>query len=467
MKALHLTPEPRHHSPAWKPYSVLLTLTILCLLTTVQAQDTTRYFGRIYPDSNNSLMLTLQQVKDNDTVRYWLGSPDQTAEWFPISKATILDDSVKLRIKSLGATLTGRFDKSHERLEGKFLQNFQIFPVLLERYYGDSPYRRPQTPQPPFPYHTKEVTFCNPNTPYLFHGTLTLPKDTMTMEQARQSLQRNMLGGNTNPASALKHPAVVLVSGSGCQDRDETIYAHKPFAVIADQLTRKGIIVLRYDDRGYGSNDTNLYAGTTADFADDARCAIAFLKTISEVDTSKIGIIGHSEGGLIAEMLAAKQEVDFAILMAAPAISGKDVLATQTRYILEKQGIDEATIIKSIKQNEELCKQTNSINTRWLNYFAKCDPKPLLRQIRRHRVPTLVLQGDKDCQVLPAPNLRAMQRYLNNSSVTIRVYSDRNHLFQPCTTGLPSEYSTIETTIDLQVVLDMAAFIQWQQIIGE
>lgn len=431
------------------------------------AQDTTRFAGRIFLDSNASLMLTLQQVTNYDTVHYWLGSPDQTEEWFPVTKAVLTGDSIKLKIKSLGATLTGRFDEKHETLTGKFLQNFRVFPVQMERYHGNSPYHRPQTPHPPYPYHTREVTFRNPESPYLFHATITLPKDTMIMEQARQRPQRNLLSGNTNPGSAIKHPAVVLVSGSGCQDRDETIFAHKPFAIIADQLTRKGIIVMRYDDRGYGSNDTNLYAGTTADFADDARCALALLKSLPEVDTDKIGIIGHSEGGMIAEMLAAQQEVDFVILMAAPGISGKEILTTQLRYLLKRQDADKATIANAIKQNEALYQKSNSMNARWLNYFTQCDPKPLLKQMRRNGIPTLVLQGDKDCQVLPAPNLKAMKRYLGNKTATVRVYHDHNHLFQPCTTGLPSEYSIIETTIDLQVVLDMAAFIQGQQIVGK
>lgn len=398
-------------------------LAALCsLLSCAAAQDTLRYGGRLHIDSVNSLMLTLMQVTEADTTRFWLGSPDQTEEWFPASKAHYEGDSLAISIKSLHAKLRGHFEGG--AFSGTFMQGLLARPIAMQRHAGASPYLRPQTPKAPFPYATQEVEFRNPRTPYLFHGTV------------------------TRPDAPGRFPAVILVSGSGAQDRDETIMGHKPFAVVADYLARRGIVALRYDDRGWGSSDTNLYAGTTADFADDARCALEALSALPCVDKSRIGIVGHSEGGMIAEMLAADGAASFAVLMAAPAIGGKEVLETQIKKITGKE-----------QDVAAYANDTASMNGRWMSYFYHFQPKPYLRAMRRKRVPVLVMQGLNDCQVLPGPNLKAMRRQLRHKEAKILTYEKLNHLFQHSTTGLPAEYGQIEETISPEALQDMATFI--------
>ncbi len=407
--------------------------------------DTFYYRGRLVIDSNNSLLLTLTVVQQDDTTMAWLGSPDQTDRLTPATKLYLAGDSISVNFKSLNARIRGRFaDVAGERyaekhtLRGKFLQGLLARSIEMVRYDGGSPYHRPQMPQPPFPYLSQEVTFRNPQTPYLFHGTLTYPQD--------NGAQR-------------RYPAVILVSGSGASDRDETIFGHKPFAVLADYLTRQGIVVLRYDDRGWGSEDTNLYAGTTADFADDARCAVQALRQQPMVDTSRVGIIGHSEGGLIAQMLAADGTVNFAVMLAAPFVSGKEILLSQSQYILECQGYTKEQIKENAATLLRMAQRTGSMSERWVNYFYHYDPKPLHKAIKQRRVPLLVLQGGKDCQVLWQLNLKPVQRRLVYPGVAIHFYDDLNHLFQRCTTGLPGEYPLIEETLYPQVLQDIATFI--------
>ncbi len=416
-----------------------------CCNTPRTTVDTFFYRGRLVIDSNNSLLLTLMVVQTGDTAMAWLGSPDQTERLMQATKLYLVGDSISVNVKSLNARIRGRFAdaegeeyaKKHT-LRGKFLQGLLARSIELVRYDGGSPYHRPQMPRPPFPYLSQEVTFRNPQTPYLFHGTLTYPPDSV--------MQR-------------RYPAVILVSGSGASDRDESIFGHKPFAVLADYLTRQGVVVLRYDDRGWGSEDTNLYAGTTADFADDARCAMQALRSYPMVDTSLVGIIGHSEGGLIAQMLAADGTVDFAVMLAAPFVSGKEILLSQSQYILERQGATKEQIKENSATLQRMAQRTGSMNERWINYFYHCDPKSLHKAIKERRVPLLVLQGGKDCQVLWQLNLKPVHRRLNYSGVDIHFYDDLNHLFQRCTTGLPGEYPRIEETIYPQVLQDISTFI--------
>lgn len=467
-----------------KSLIVLIALLTGLAATTAKAQtkafaaegDTIRYSGRLYVDSNNSLLLTLMIVSQNDSMWAWLGSPDQTNQMFPVTKSYITKDSISVSIKDLSAKLRGVFvedpqshykplaDAGQQRdnlansIQGRFFQGMNIRSITLHRYNGTSPYYRPQTPKPPFPYEVKEVQFANPQTPYLFHGTLTYPGSAAPHNY-------NVRHETPEAPYNYRYPAVILVSGSGAQDRDEAIFGHRPFAVIADQLSRNGIVVLRYDDRGWGSSDTNLYAGTTADFAEDARCALQYLRSMPMVDTNCVGIIGHSEGGNIAEMLAADGSVDFAIFMAAPGVSGKEILESQTRYILQHQGATKEQLDKAVEGITQMAQKTSGMNNRWMNYFYHSDPTPYLRKIKKNKVPVLVLQGGKDCQVLPEPNIRAMKRNLRRKTATIAVYADRNHLFQPCVTGLPNEYATIEETIDPQVVKDMQAFILYRSTI--
>ena len=326
--------------------------------------------------------------------------------------------------------------------------------------------RRPQNPVKPYPYNEEEIVFPNESANISLAGTLTFPK------------------------SNGKYPAVVLITGSGKQDRDETVYNHKPFLVIADYLTRNGIAVLRFDDRGGGKSTGDHSIATTEDFATDAAAAVQYLKSRNEIDSKKIGLIGHSEGGIIAPMTAVNSsDVAFLVLLAGPAVPGKEILWRQTELILRSNGMGEEEITKNVNQakkaheiitnspdsitaynklkemfdqefaalsDEEKQKpeysadnfkaQTKVLLSPWFRFFLKYDPQPILENIS---VPVLALNGEKDLQVDPEQNLPVIENSLKNGGnknfKTIKL-PGLNHLFQTTKTGALSEYGQNEET---------------------
>lgn len=325
---------------------------------------------------------------------------------------------------------------------------------------------RPQEPKEPFDYRSEDIVFIN----YAFDtiqlaGTLTLPKNIK------------------NP------PVAILISGSGAQNRNEELMGHKPFLVIADYLTKNGMAVLRYDDRGVGASKGNFQTATTFDFATDVEAAINYLKSRKDIDTSKIGLIGHSEGGLIAPMVASKNKnIAFIVLLAGPGVNGADILKTQARKAGELAGrpaglLDEneklASIIYEIVRtntdNEaiktEITKALNNykinnplsilapyitptmieqqlsiLKSEWICNFIRIEPKDYLEKTT---CPLLALNGSKDFQVIPDINLKAIKNGLEkagNKDVTIKELDGLNHLFQTAETGSMQEYCTIEET---------------------
>lgn len=325
---------------------------------------------------------------------------------------------------------------------------------------------RPQEPKEPFDYTSEDITFIN----YLadsiqLAGTLTLPKNIK------------------NP------PVAILISGSGAQNRNEELMGHKPFLVIADYLTKNGIAVLRYDDRGVGESKGNFQTATTFDFATDVEAAIHYLKTRNDIDTKKIGLIGHSEGGLIAPMVASKnKDVAFIVLLAGPGVNGADILKTQARKAGELAGTPEgfldeneklASIIYDIirtNTDEDIIKtkitkelndyktnnpmsllapyitpvmieqQLSVLKSEWICNFIRIEPKDYLEKTT---CPVLALNGSKDFQVLPDINLEGIKNGLEkagNKNVTIQKLDGLNHLFQTAETGSMQEYSKIEET---------------------
>ncbi len=325
-----------------------------------------------------------------------------------------------------------------------------------------------QTPKPPFPYQSEEVAFENTQAKVKLAGTMTIP-----------------------PGKG-PFPAVLLVTGSGPQDRDETLLHHKPFLVIADALTRRGIAVLRYDDRGIGKSTGTFGTSTTFDFAWDAQAGVQYLKGRSEVDGKRIGIIGHSEGGTIAPIVAARcQEVAFIVMLAGTGITGEEISTLQGKLIAQASGIqaDEIAagakiqsrvfqIAKAEKPSPELVKKLKSVvleevnklpeeikqrilktrlgpmnaqlqlfSSPWFVTFMLHDPRPTLRQVK---CPVLALNGEKDMQVPWKENLTEIEKALKeggNTKVVIKSFPNLNHLFQSCSTGAPSEYFTIRETI--------------------
>ena len=369
-----------------------------------------------------TIVLHLDQVDGN--VKVSLDSPDQGAKGIPASKEYLSDDSVAVKIVSLGATYRARL--KDEKLDGTFSQSGMSFPLEMSK--GIAEVKRPQMPKAPYPYETEEVTFRNEADGATLSGTLTWP-----------------VGYNKNQKPVM----VLFVSGSGQQNRDEEVMNHKPFLVIADYLARQGIATLRYDDRATGKSvGGDVKNATTADFSRDALAGIDFLR--SKKAFSKVGILGHSEGGSIAFMLGSQKKVDFIVSLAGPTVKGDTLLAAQSNRILSLSGQPATMTVEKYRQT------VATMNQPWLNWFNDYDPTNDIRQIR---CPIFALNGDRDCQVISTLCLPALRRLLQPSKKhLIKEYPSLNHLFQHCTTGLPDEYSQIEETISPEVLQDI---VQW------
>ena len=370
-----------------------------------------------------TIVLHLDQVDGN--VKVSLDSPDQGAKGIPASKEYLSDDSVAVKIVSLGATYRARLKDG--KLDGTFSQSGMSFPLEMSK--GIAEVKRPQMPKAPYPYETEEVTFRNEADGATLSGTLTWP-----------------VGYNKNQKPVM----VLFVSGSGQQNRDEEVMNHKPFLVIADYLARQGIATLRYDDRATGKSvGGDVKNATTADFSRDALAGIDFL--CSKKAFSKVGILGHSEGGSIAFMLGSQKKVDFIVSLAGPTVKGDTLLATQSNRILSLSGQPATMTVEKYRQT------VATMNQPWLNWFNDYDPTNDIRQIR---CPIFALNGDRDCQVISTLCLPALRRLLQPSKKhLIKEYPSLNHLFQHCTTGLPDEYSQIEETISPEVLQDIAQWI--------
>jgi uncharacterized protein len=425
--------------------------------------------GKLKVTGGIELRLALKVEKGKDGVlKAALASPDQGANNIPINAIGLKDDALSFESKIIGAKFTGKRTKDGTAFEGRFEQGGLKLPLTLKKTEKLSQAVRPQTPKPPFPYRAEDVSYENPSGGVKLAGTLTLPP-------------------GRGP-----FPAVVLLTGSGAQDRDETILGHKPFLVLADDLTRRGIAVLRVDDRGVGGSTGSIKSSTSEDFAGDALSGVAFLKGRKEIEPGKIGLIGHSEGGLIAPIAAARsKDIAFIVLMAGTGLPGAEILEAQGRLILKANGASET----ELKGNGELQKRLIDIiarekdeksarvklaaalkdvlaampesekkalgdaggelseaalsqfNNAWFRYFLTYDPRPTLRAVR---CPVLAINGAKDLQVPSKENLAEIDKALKaggNRDVRTVELAGLNHLFQPCKTGSPSEYASIETTI--------------------
>jgi len=373
-----------------------------------------------------SLTLVLHLEQADGDVKVSFDSPDQGAKGIAASKEYLSDDSVSVKSTIIGATYRARLKDG--KLDGTFTQSGMSFPLVLTK--GVPEVKRPQMPQPPYPYETEEVTFKNEADGATLAGTLTWP-----VGYDKKGKQK---------------PAVVLlVSGSGQQNRDEELMEHKPFLVIADYLARQGIATLRYDDRATGKSvGGDVKDATTEDFSHDAAAGIDFLRNSKAF--SKVGILGHSEGGSIAFMLGAQKKTDFIVSMAGPAVKGDTLLTAQSNRILGLSGQPATMTVEKYRQTAA------AMQVPWIDWFNDYDPSDDIRQIR---CPVFALNGDRDTQVLSSLCLPAIKQLLPSSKYhLIKEYPGLNHLFQHCTTGIPDEYSQIEETISPEVLSDI---VQW------
>ncbi len=373
------------------------------------------------------LTLVLHIKQSDGYLECSLDSPDQGAKGIGLYKEHLTDDSLAVKAPQLGLTYHARIAEG--KMVGTFSQMGMNLPLTLEK--GVYEVRRPQHPSQPYPYKAEEVSFVNETDHATLVGTLTYP----IHFDASQGV-----------------PVVVLVSGSGLQNRDEEILDHKPFLVIADYLARHGIATLRYDDRAFGAStggDRILSQATTLDYKRDARAAIDYLKSRKEF--GKVGVLGHSEGGCIAFMLSSEGAVDFAISMAGTGVKGDTALTAQTNAILKLQGQTTTLTIEQYRQNAQM------VPGEWMRWFLDYDPTADISAVK---CPVFALNGDKDVQVLSSLNLTAIKEKLPPLSHSlVKEYAGLNHLFQHCQTGLPTEYNTIEETISEEVLQDITKWI--------
>ena len=379
-----------------------------------------------------------------------IDSPSQGVNGIQAEKTVKDDGTIKVKVGMIGATFEGKM--ADGEIKGTYVQNG--FPLPLTLKPGKLVVKRPQTPVPPFPYKEESVSFTNAQ--YTFNGTLTLPEN---------------YSKNT--------PVVLMVTGSGQQNRDEELFSHKPFAVIADALARQGIASLRYDDRGWGDKSVNFADFTTDDFRQDAAAAIPLLRK----RFNKVGILGHSEGGTIAMMLAAEGKADFIVSLAGMAISGKETLIMQNRQAMTAIGLPKETVdsycnsiskaldeIASGKKASEIniddvpvalkpitIKALQQADTPYIRHFLTVDVGKLLPKIK---CPVLALNGTKDTQVDCDANTTRIEKGLADCKHSIKKIDGVNHLFQHCNTGIVTEYQQIEETISPEVLQEVAKWIK-------
>ena len=371
-----------------------------------------------------SLTLVLNLEQKDGFVAITLDSPDQGARGIGAYKDYLSDDSVAIHIEALALAYSAKLEDG--KLVGTFTQHGQSFPLVFEK--GEYHVRRPQEPKAPFPYKTEEITFRNERDGATLAGTLTYPLA-------------------YNPQQPKKTPVVLLVSGSGQQNRDEELMGHKPFLLIADYFARYGIATLRYDDRGTGASVGGEVKNATTE---DAAAGIDCLRKLKKF--GRVGVLGHSEGGSIAFLLGAKKKTDFIVTLAAPGVKGDTLLVAQANRILELSGQPATMTVESFRQDPTAQQMP------WMQWFSDYDPSA---DISKTRCPVFALNGDRDCQVIASQNLRAIERLLPKNPLNqCKEYAELNHLFQHCTTGLPTEYSTIEETLSPEVLKDMAQWIR-------
>ena len=458
----------------------ILLITFLISITAT-AQDITGKWNGALKVQGTQLRLVFNVTKSENGLTSTMDSPDQGANGIPVTKTTFENSKIKFEVANARIEYDGELNG--DEITGTFKQGGQVFPMNLSRKAIEKEVvKRPQEPSKPYSYYSEDVTFQNPKANISLAGTLTLPEKEGVF------------------------PVVVLITGSGPQNRDEELVGHKPFLVISDYLTKNGIAVLRYDDRGVGQSKGDFKTATTTDFATDVESAITYLKTRKEINKKQIGLVGHSEGGLIAPMVASKsKDVSFIVLLAGTGIQGDKLLLLQQELIAKANGASESDIKKSVQANANLFKMvlqsndnqklkadlTNKINeivkndnsseiskgmtkdqyialqvdqitSPWMEYFMKYNPVPALEKVK---CAVLAVNGEKDLQVPPKENLTAIKNALTkggNKNVTTIEFPNLNHLFQECKTGSPNEYASIEQTFSPRALAEITQWIKSQ-----
>lgn len=466
-----------------KRLTALILITVFILSAqSLSAQNTFNkknmtgsWLGTINVGVNGLRMVFNLKLNDKDSLVATADSPDQGAKGIPMGHVILNKDKLTIQAPLILGEYNGTI-KNDTIVDGTWTQRGQSYPLNIKKLKAVFSVNRPQEPKPDFPYISEEVTIPNKKFNIYLAGTLTIPEG--------------------------KEPflAVILITGSGPENRNEEIYGHKPFLVISDWLTRNGIAVLRYDDRGVAKSQGNYEEATSADLATDAEAAFYFLKNNNKINPKAIGLLGHSEGGLIAPIVASSNpDVAFIVSLAGSGVTGEQILIRQLEEISKLSGVSESTIKESVATNKRLFsvlkkekdnskaeakimaiykenlekrklskaetetamaqqKATFSASKyTWFRYFITTDAATFWKKVK---CPVLALNGEKDLQVAADENLLEIEKIVrssgNNAIKTIKL-PGLNHLFQHCTTGLPTEYAQIEETFSpdaLKIISD-------------
>jgi len=415
------------------------------------------------------LRLVFHITADGENLKATMDSPDQGANGIPVNKVVLNEKKLTIEMPKMGIKYTSTVNKDGTEIDGTFNQGSMSLPLKMTRKkLAKKELVRPQEPKS-FDYQQVEVKFENPKGGHELAGTLTIPKD------------------------GKFEKVVILISGSGPQDRNEELLGHKPFLVLSDHFTKRGIAVLRYDDRGVAKSTGSFKGSTSRDFADDTHAAVSFLKKRKDMAGKKIGLCGHSEGGMIAPMVASEDaDIDFIVLLAGPGIKIPEVMMLQLYKISEAEEVSDETrktnviigkqmfdyIFDNVKMSKEELKKglTEMLSEGfdslpeaereyeekekfieeglkmmlddWFLYFMQFDPANYLTKVK---CPVLAINGELDMQVTPKENLEGIKSSLanaGNKNVTIKEFKSLNHLFQKSETGAPSEYPKLEETFN-------------------
>lgn len=459
---------------------IFFLINLLIVINLGFSQDITGQWNGVLEVDGTQLRIIFHIEDKGDEYSATMDSPDQKAEGIPMTEVIYKHPTIILSLEEAQIEYKGKLN-DEGIIVGTFKQGKLKYPMNLSReIVAPKILTKPQDPVEPYPYYSEEVTFENKEDSVTLSGTLTHP----TKDWA-------------------SYPVVILISGSGPQNRDEELMGHRPFLVLSDYLTRNGIGVLRFDDRGVGKSTGNFATATTDDFSNDVESAVDYLLTRKDFNSNQIGLIGHSEGGIIAPMVAARRtEVSYIVLLAGTGIRGKELLLLQMELIAKADGASEKELNESKELNtkiydiilnspnhetmvtdlkiiiSKIVKQTPksqkpngvsdevfteqmvaSITSPWLVNFIKYDPSLVLKDVK---CPVLALNGDKDLQVPSKINLAAIEAGLKsggNENVTVKELPGLNHLFQECTTGSPTEYANIEQTMSPVALNEISTWI--------
>ncbi|SFT72268.1 hypothetical protein SAMN04489724_1825 [Algoriphagus locisalis] len=461
-----------------------LSIVLLSFLisTFTFSQEITGQWNGALKVQGTQLRLVFNITKTESGYSATMDSPDQAAFGIPVTSTSFENSILKISVSNANINYEGSLGDDGIII-GVFKQAGQSFPMNLSREEIEKVgVNRPQEPTKPFPYRSEDVIFENKQAEILLAGTLTMPEQEGT------------------------YPAVVLISGSGPQNRNEELMGHKPFLVLSDYLTRNGIAVLRFDDRGTAASTGDFSSATSVDFATDVASAVQYLQARPEIDKSKIGLVGHSEGGIIAPMVAAdSDDIDFIVLLAGTGIRGDKLLLAQQELIGEVSGMSPSQLAENdmisrkafeimvkeqsddelqsgikaymtqvfrnipaenipggMSEEEFVSAQVSQLTSPWMQYFIKYDPAPALEKVS---CPVLAINGEKDLQVPAQENLEAIKAALakgGNTNVTTIEIPGLNHLFQEAETGSPSEYAEIEQTFSPEALEVVTNWIKEQ-----